>query len=37
VKLGATLADEDLAAVDDLTTKALDSEKLWIGIATITG
>jgi hypothetical protein len=37
VELGATLTDENLAAVDDLTTEALNSEKLWIGIATVAG
>jgi hypothetical protein len=37
VELGATLANENLAAVNYLTTKSFDSKKLCIGIATITG
>jgi len=35
VKLGATLADQDLTAVDYLTTESLDAEELWIGVATV--
>jgi hypothetical protein len=36
VELGATLTDEDLAAVDYLTTESLDPEILRVGIATVT-
>jgi hypothetical protein len=35
MELGAALADQDLAAVDYLTTESLDTEELWIGIATV--
>jgi hypothetical protein len=37
VEFGATLTDEDFAAVDYLTTEALNSKELWIGIATVAG
>jgi hypothetical protein len=37
VELGATLANENLAAVNYLSAEALDAKKLRIGIATVTG
>jgi hypothetical protein len=36
VELGATLTDEDLAAIDYLSTESLDSKVLRIGITTVT-
>lgn len=35
VEVGATLANDDLAGLDDLTTVALDAEALGVGIATV--
>jgi len=35
VEVGATLADDDLARLDDLAAEALDAEPLRVGVATV--
>jgi hypothetical protein len=37
VEVGATLADDDLAGVDELTTEALHAEALRVGVTTVLG
>src|SRR3954465_3002159 len=37
VEVGAALADEDLARVDDLAAEALHAEALRVGVATVAG
>ena len=37
VEVGAALADDDLAGVDDLAAEALDAEALRVGVATVAG
>src|SRR5262245_47546916 len=37
VEVGAALADDDLARVDDLAAEALDAEALGVGVATVLG
>ena len=37
VEVGAALADDDLAGVDDLAAEALDAEALGVGVATVAG
>jgi hypothetical protein len=37
VEVGAALADDDLAGVDDLAAEALDAEPLGVGVATVLG
>src|SRR3954447_24049009 len=37
VEVGATLADDDLAGVDDLAAVALDAEALGVGVAAVLG
>src|SRR6185503_19564878 len=37
VEVGAALADQDLARVDDLTAEALHAEALSVGVTTVTG
>jgi hypothetical protein len=35
VEVGAALADDDLARVDELAAEALDAESLGVGVATV--
>jgi hypothetical protein len=37
VEVGAPLADDDLAGVDDLAAEALDAEALGVGVAPVAG
>ena len=37
VEVGAALANDDLAGVDELTTEALDAEALGVGVAAVAG
>src|SRR3984957_1105093 len=37
VEVGATLANQDLAGLDDLTAEPLDAEPLGVGVATVAG
>src|SRR4051794_3996600 len=37
VEVGATLADDDLAGLDDLATEALDAQALGVGVAAVAG
>ena len=37
VEVGAALADDDLAGVDDLAAEPLDAEALGVGVATVLG
>src|SRR4051812_28287757 len=37
VEVGAALADEDLAGLDDLAAEALDAEALRVGVTTVAG
>src|ERR1700712_940975 len=37
VEVGAALADDDLAGLDDLTAEALDAEVLRVRVATVAG
>ena len=37
VEVGAALADDDLAGLDELAAEALDAEALRVGVAAVTG